>query len=133
MSRQRFVITDNSGRTATVEVQMINRILSDLPTSDRSQHIGIGPISAHWQALTLGAFGAQSGLLSIYQGSGNENFSHSCDLALRAQLRQGVWTNLLILKRWYTNRGLSREGTGTLLHGVNLGLRSGEVTWSEIH
>lgn len=132
MFTQRIVITDARGRTATVEVQLneiYRRYLRTLTTGSGYPNIPEN-YQGHWRALTLGAFGSQCGGLELVPGTGDRENARAEDLILTAQLRNGVHQYLVILKRWHMSRGLPYQGTGTLYSGVNLGLQSGEITWS---
>jgi hypothetical protein len=132
MPTQTIVLTDAGGQPATIELRMNHhavRLLQHLPATGYPSYHNF---QLHWQAVTLGALGAQRGGIAIVPGSSNAVYSRADDLILRTQLSRGVPENLVILKRWHTNRGFSSYGTGTLLHGVNLGLQSGEITWSRM-
>ncbi len=129
---QRIVITDARGRTATIEVRMDEvflRYLLRLTTGDTYPNAPPNR-PGYWRAITLGAFGSQCGGLEVVVGTGSADFARADDLILNTQLSRGMTESLVILKRWHTSRGIPYQGTGTLMHGVNLGLQSGEITWS---
>jgi hypothetical protein len=129
--RQQIVITDANGRTANIEIQMERQIWAVLRRASGTEvPESVFNYHAQWRALSLGVFGAQSGDLTIMRGSGNEQIARAYNLELFAQLRRGVATRLLILKRWFTNSDLAYDGTGTLMHGVSFGMRAGEIAWS---
>jgi hypothetical protein len=122
-----FIITDAQGRVANVRMRMDNSLFSNL----RGGYIHApGNFYAEWHALTLGAFGAQSGLIRIVLGDFSDVIWRSFHIAFAAQLHRGVEQHLVILKHWLVNNRPQPNGTGTLMNGVNLGLQAGEITWS---
>ena len=131
---QRFSITDANGRVANVELTITHNALQfmgefprhhERPASSRDNS------NSFWRSLSAGAFGAQSGNISVFQAGGDLQAARIYHLQLNAILGGGRNVALLIIKRWFTNNGCELSGTGTLFNGVNLGLQPGEFTWSE--
>lgn len=129
MRIHRVSIEDVSGRMATIELRMENRLAGYLAQQGASVSVDLSRGYAEWRALSLNCFGAQRGGMELNRGVGNEEFARSNDLVLRGQMSNGVNQSLLILKRWHTNVGFPTSGTGTLLQGVNPGLRAGAISW----
>ena len=100
MSTQRIVITDARGRPAEIEMWIDNHVsvyLRRLPEWGYPEYRHTP--SSRWRALTLGAFGAQSGTLELTQGSGCAEYSRADGVILMAQLSRGVNERLVILKQ----------------------------------
>jgi len=127
---QQFTVTDSNGLTVGIEFSITHYFYHYLRDSNRADRVArVG--RPWWRALSLGRLGAQSGRVNVVPAGGDLSAARTYHLELKAILRGGHENSLIVLKRWMTNNGCVRSGTGTLYHGVNLGLRAGEVTWSE--
>ena len=130
MFRQRLVITDANGRTVTIQIIMPREFMQFLRTRRGDEYWNARAV---WQAQTFGGLGANSGEVTAIGGGGENGYSHVFHLQLGATLGGGHTRSLLLIKMWITPDSVLREGSGTLFHGVNLGLQSGEITWSQIN